>query len=431
MRVVVAGGYGFIGSHILARLGAEGHEIVGVGRRVAEAARRFPHVHWVGLDFARARAEDWLPHLAGADAVVNCVGILQDSPGNSLRAAHVDGARALFAACERAGVRRVIHFSAVGVDQDRPTAFSRTKREADEALIASALDWVILRPSVVVGRAAFGGSALLRGLAALPGVVPVIPDAGSLQIVHADDVAATVCFFLRPDAPTRQAVEVVGPQRLSFTEVVLAFRRWLGLPEPRLIRIPGWLAHIAYRLGDFAGLLGWRPPIRSTAEREIGQGAVGDPTAWTRLTGIVPRSLEAALQAEPASVQERWFARLYLLKPLVFGILALFWIETGLISIGPGYGVGMGLMREGGIEGPLAVLAVIGGGLLDIVIGSGIAVRRTAKLALVASLVVSVVYFVIGTIIVPRLWIDPLGPMMKIWPIFVFTLVALAIHDDR
>jgi hypothetical protein len=130
-------------------------------------------------------------------------------------------------------------------------------------------------------------------------------------------------------------------------------------------------------------------------------------------------------------VQERWFARLYVLKPLVFGILAIFWIETAFISIGPGYDVGMGLMREGGIEGPLAVAAVVGGGLLDLVIGIGIALRRTTKLALIASLIVSVVYFVIGTIIVPRLWIDPLGPMMKIWPIFVFTLVALAIRDDR
>ena len=431
MRVLVTGAYGFIGSHIVARLHADGHEIVGVGRRVGGAARRFPYVRWIALDFARARAEDWLPHLAGIDAVVNCVGILQDSPGQSVRGAQVDGPRALFAACAQAGVRRVIHFSAVGVDRDRPSAFLRTKREADEELMGSDLDWVILRPSVVVGRSAYGGSALLRGLAALPGFVPVIPAAGSLQVVQADDVAATVAFFLRPDASTRHVVELVGPQRLGFTDVVLAFRRWLGEPEPRLVRVPRWLAYLSYRLGDFAGLLGWRPPIRSTAEREIGHGAVGDPAEWTRLTGIVPRSLEAALAAEPVSVQERWFARLYLLKPLVFFILAFFWIETGVISIGPGYGVGMGLMHEGGIHGPLAVMAVIGGGLLDIVIGAGIALRRTTKAALIASLVVSVVYFVIGTIIVPRLWIDPLGPMMKIWPIFVFTLVALAIHDDR
>ena len=432
MRVLVTGAYGFIGSHLVAKLVAEGQQVVGLGRHIDDARRRFPDVRWVALDVASAtRPEDWLPHLCGIDAVVNCVGALQDTPSNSLRAVHVDGTRALFAACAQGGVRRVVHFSAIGVDRDRPSDFSRTKREADNALMALDLDWVILRPSVVIGRGAYGGSALLRGLAALPGTVPVIPDAGPLQAVWLDDVVATAVFFLRPDAPARCALEIAGPERLAFTDVVLAFRRWYGLRKPRMLTIPKWLAHVMYRLGDFAGLLGWRPPIRSTAEREIAHGAVGDPAEWMRLTGMVPRSLRTALAADPASVQERWFARLYVLKPLVFGILAIFWIETAFISIGPGYDVGMGLMREGGIEGPLAVAAVVGGGLLDLVIGIGIALRRTTKLALIASLIVSVAYFVIGTIIVPRLWIDPLGPMMKIWPIFVFTLVALAIRDDR
>lgn len=432
MRVLITGAYGFIGSAICARLVADGHEVIGVGRSIGEAARRLAGVRWVRLDFAKATTpEVWSPHLAGVDAVVNCVGILQTSPDNAIRDVHVNGASALFTACEQAGIRRVIHFSAIGANEARGSEFSGTKGEAEAALRGRDLDWVILRPSVVVGRAAYGGSALLRALAATPLVAPQAPNAGPLQIVQLDDVVATVLFFLRPEAPARVTLDLVGPERMSFNDAVLAYRRWLGLSEARRWRVPAWLMRIAYRLGDAAGWLGWRPPVRSTAEKEIVFGAIGDPEPWTRVTGIAPRSLAAALAATPATVQERWFARLFLIKPLLFTILPLFWIQTGIVSVGPGYGIGIDLMHRGDIHGPLAVMAVVGGGLLDILIGVAMAVRRTAKLALIASLVVSMVYFVIGTIIVPALWIDPLGPMMKIWPICVLALVGLAILDDR
>jgi uncharacterized protein YbjT (DUF2867 family) len=173
-------------------------------------------------------------------------------------------------------VRRAIHLSAIGVDRETPTEFSRTKAAGDTTLMATGLDWSILRPSVVVGRGAYGGSALFRGLAALP-VIPRMPDAGPLQIVHLNDVVATILWCLRPDAPTRIELELAGPERLAFDDVVAAFRQWCGWPPARRVHMPRWLMAVMYRLGDFAGWLGWRPPIRSTAQREIVRGAIGDP----------------------------------------------------------------------------------------------------------------------------------------------------------
>jgi hypothetical protein len=84
--------------------------------------------------------------------------------------------------------------------------------------------------------------------------------------------------------------------------------------------------------------------------------------------------------------------------------------------------------RRGGIPESLAVIA---GSLVDLAIGIGIAIRRSAQFALYAALAISVFYVIAGTIILPRLWIDPLGPMVKIFPIMVLTLVALAILKDR
>jgi hypothetical protein len=159
-------------------------------------------------------------------------------------------------------------------------------------------------------------------------------------------------------------------------------------------------------------------------------GATGDQAEWTRLTGIAPRSLPAALAAEPACVQERWFAGLYLLKPVLFTVLSLFWIGTGLISLGPGWEAGVSYMQAGG-AGALSGPAVAAGALADVAIGIAIAVRRTARTGLYAALAVSVLYLIAGTAVVPGLWLDPLGPMLKIWPILALNLAALAILEDR
>jgi uncharacterized protein YbjT (DUF2867 family) len=238
-------------------------------------------MRWISLDIRSANCpEDWVPHLKGIDAVVNCAGVLQDGGQDSTDAAHATGPAALFAACEQVGVRRIIHLSAIGVDRETPSAFSRSKSLGEKALMATGLDWVILRPSVVVGRSAYGGSALFRGLAALP-LVPRTADAGLLQIVQLDDVVDTVSWFMRPEAPSRVQLELAGPDRLSFDDVVASYRQWLGWRPARRVAAPRWLMSLAYQLGDFAGWLGggrrcaarpsWRSQEARSATRRPGR----------------------------------------------------------------------------------------------------------------------------------------------------------------
>ncbi|HVI28255.1 SDR family oxidoreductase [Hansschlegelia sp.] len=429
-NVLVIGGSGLIGSEVVARLIAEGAGVVALARRIDDAARRVPQVRWVWADIASMKSPaDWFPHLVGVDAVVNCAGVLQDAPGDDVRSVFVDAVAALTAACGDAGVRRIVHISAIGVDRGSESDFSAAKLEGDRALMGSPLDWVILRPSVVLGRRAYGGSALIRGLAALP-FLPVMPGTGLLQVVQLDDLVDTILFFLSPGAPNQVAIEIAGPEPMPLPSIVQAYRRWLGLPRARVMPLPEALASFLYRLGDLISRLGWRPPMRTTAQREIVRGAVGDPGEWIRLTGTQPRSVSESLVAEPASVQERWFASLYFLKPVVFGVFSLFWIATGLISIGPGYDTGVALMERGG-AGAFSGPSVLAGGLADLLIGIGIAFRRTARAALYGAIAISLFYAVAGTAILPELWLDPLGPMLKIWPILALNLVALALLPDR
>jgi uncharacterized protein YbjT (DUF2867 family) len=382
------------------------------------------------MDIASVRkAEDWLPVLKDIDAVVNCAGVLQDGRSEDTEGVHANGIGALFDACEKSGVRRVIHFSAIGVDRAQPSRFSSTKYKGDRRLMVTKLDWVILRPSVVLGRPAFGASALIRSLASLPWL-PLMPDTQPLQVVQLDDVVDTVSFFLREDAPSCLAIELAGPERLQMGEIIARYRNWYDWRPARSFVIPHSLSKFTYWLGDVAGTLGWRPPVRTNAAREIARGAVGDPQGWISITGIRPRSLADALAAEPATIQEKWFARLYLLKAIIFVVLAVFWVATGVISLSVGYPSGLELMRSTG-AGLLSGPSVVAGALADIAVGLCIAWRPLTRLGLYGALALSLFYAVAGTILRPDLWIEPLGPLLKIIPIFVLHLVALAIMDER
>lgn len=176
--------------------------------------------------------EAWGRALQDVDVVVNCAGVLQDSASEHTIEVHALGAAALFRACERAGVRRVIHFSAIGVDREQPFAFSASKHAG-----------VVLRFSVVVGRPVFGASALIRGLAALP-VLPSMPGTGWLQVVQLDDVVETVDFFLDEDTPSRTALDLAGPDAFTMEEVVAKYRGWLGWESARVMALPGWAARL-------------------------------------------------------------------------------------------------------------------------------------------------------------------------------------------
>jgi len=427
VRIVVIGATGLIGSAVCARLAAEGHDVLGASRHPPRAG--LGAVRHVALDLTSATRADLLPLLARADAIVNCAGTLQDAPGESTDGVHHRGVAALIDACTNQGVRRLVHLSAIGVERDT-TSFSATKHAGDDCVLASGLEWVILRPSVVIGRSVYGGSALMRGLAALR-LQPVMADTGPLQLVWLDDVVQTIILFLDPKAPAGHVIELVGPRTWSFSDFVQILRRWMRWSEAKTIALPPWLSTLLYKLGDAVSALGWRPPVRTTARREVVYGAAGDPSEWSRLTGMKPTDIEVALTREPASVQDRWFARLYFLKPMILGVFGLFWLVTALISFGPGWDIGLGLMYEGGVAQPLASLAVIAGASADLLIGLAILYRPTSRYGLYAALVISIAYAIIGSILVPRLWREPLGPMLKIWPIMVLNLVALAIREDR
>jgi uncharacterized protein YbjT (DUF2867 family) len=431
MRILVLGAYGLIGSYVATRLAAEDHAVIGLGRDIAAARRRFPAIDWRIADLGRASVEDWASMLEGVDAVVNCAGALQDSPRDDLRAVHVDGVARLVEACGRAGVRRFVHVSAAGVGAGRATTFNATKLETETMLKASDLDWVILRPGLVFAPSAYGGTALLRGLAGFPLVSPIAYPDSRVQTTLVEDVAEAVLRAIPPGAPSRISVDLVDDQPLSLRELVGQLRAWLGFAPVLALPLPNAVARLAAVASDGLAWLGWRSPMRTASLEQLRMGVRGEAGDAKRLLGFTPRALSQGLAQRPSGVQERWFARTYFLKPTILLTLFGFWLVSGVIGLTPSFGAAVSVLTAGGVATGLAKAAVLGGSLVDIALALLLAFRRTTGLALVGMLLVTAGYLVGGALVRPDLWLDPLGPFLKSVPAAVLALAALALLDER
>ncbi|MGJ0506104.1 MAG: SDR family oxidoreductase [Methylocystis sp.] len=415
-RILIVGGTGFIGRHIAGRLAAAGHSIMAAGRHEVDLARD---------DEARLGVK-----VAGFDVVVNCAGLVRDVGANTMDAVHGEGAMRLFSACIDAGVRRLIHISALGAAPQGETDYQRSKG-ASEAFFTDAdshgerLDWRVLRPSVVVGRGGASTSWLLA-TAALPILPRIGRDDWLFQPVHVDDLAQLVARLAEGGDSSRM-IDVVGPEPMTAYELTRILRAWLRLPPTGSVRIPDRLFEIATEMGGrFTN-----GPLNPDVMKMLAGGNVSDPRALTAALGRPPRSIRAALAEEPASDADRMGARLFFLKPLLRWSLALLWIMTGLLSFGL-YPIEKSyeLLAAIGLSGAVAAMALYGGAALDLILGL-LLLRRFRPVLIGWLQLASMAAFTLLAIGLPGdYWLHPFAPILKNLPIAAAILVMIALEAD-
>ena len=319
-NILVLGGSGFVGRSVCDKLVERSN---GAGGRITVPSRKparakhlqmLPTLHLVEADVhdpAQLRAL-----VEGVDAVVNLVAILHGSEA-AFERAHVALPRTLVAACAAAGVRRVVHVSALGISDSNepgapaaPSLYLRSKTAGEAVLRAAALDLTLLRPSVIFGE----HDRFLNLFATLQSVFPIMPLAGAqarFQPVWVQDVAQAIVACLdRPDS-IGQTYECAGPQVLTLRQIVEAAGRWSGHAR-RVIGLPEGLARLQ------AGMMERLPgePLMSrdnVASMRVPNVATG---RWPGLTalGITPASMEAVVPGYLSAHQgiarlDRWRAQ--------------------------------------------------------------------------------------------------------------------------
>lgn len=272
MKVLVTGASGFIGGAIRLALQKAGHEVVPIARRY-------------GVNFNEMlQPEQWLPHLTGVDVVINAVGIIAETRGQSFENLHTRAPLALFKASEQQGVRRAIQISALGVDEQAFAAYQLSKKAADDGLKASSLDWFILRPSLVYG-AGGASDAMFRRLAALP--IISLPGGGQqrIQPVSVQDVVATVMHCLSAE-PTKQVIDVVGPKPYTLETWLQALRAQQGKKPALTISIPWSLIMLTAQLGHKLV-----PVLHPDNMRMLEKGNTADVQGLVKFLGRMPLEL--------------------------------------------------------------------------------------------------------------------------------------------
>lgn len=258
--VTVFGGGGFVGRYVVEALLRRGARV-----RIAErspknayylkAQANLGQITYVPADITQP--ETLTAAIAGADAVINLVGSFVD-----MQRLHVEGARNIAEASARAGVKSLVHMSAIGADAHSKSAYGRTKGEGEAAVRQAFPKAVIVRPSIVFGRE----DAFINRFAALIRALPIIPVIGGktrFQPVFAGDVGHAVAALVAdPAAHGGKTYELGGPQILSMRQI----NEWIATQtgrSPIFIDVPDVAA------AALATLTGWLPGAPITRDQWI------------------------------------------------------------------------------------------------------------------------------------------------------------------
>ncbi len=242
----VFGGSGFVGRHTVRALAKAGWRVRAAVRRPDLAGYLQPmgsvgqiHAVQANLRYPQSLAAA----LEGADVAINLVAVMSKSGAQTLDAVNVEGARAVAKAARAAGVKRLVHISAIGADPKSAGNYGRSKAEGERAVLAEFPDAIILRPSIVFGPE----DEFFNRFASMAQMSPVMPLVGGktkFQPVFVGDLAQAIVAAADGKAKAGTVYELGGPDVLSFRQLLDKTQEWSGRDRP-YFPMPFWLAKLS------------------------------------------------------------------------------------------------------------------------------------------------------------------------------------------
>ncbi len=297
--ILVTGASGFVGSRSVPALIDAGHRVVALARSESSGATVLGRLTMEQRSSVEIRTgdvtrPDTLPAaLAGVDAVLHLVAIPRDLKGGAeLRLVNTEGTRAVVAAMQAAGVRRLVHMGALGVVDDPALHYASSKAKAEVIVRDSGLDWTILKPSLQFGPGD-GFFNIIAGLVRMsPGVVPVPGDGRSrFQPIHVGDVARIVAASFGDASTIGGTYDLGGPRYWTYREITAEVLRALGTRRA-IVPMPVPLISLVARVSE---LLHLPFPVATDQLRQLKLDNIGPLDVIPATFGFEPRPMEGAL----------------------------------------------------------------------------------------------------------------------------------------
>jgi len=409
MKILIIGATGFIGKSIYNFLNRGDDKVIASTRQY--------------IDFSCLKDDkELVQKLESFDVLVNAVGIIAETRTQTFKQMHTTAPIVLFDACKEAGVKKVIHISALGT-QTGTTAYHMTKNRADEYLRALGLEYAILHPSIVYGDDG-KSTALFQALAMLP-LLPIIGDGQQvLQPIALEDLLVTVKRAIESNEK-RIELDLVGAKPMSYKELLQGFRSWLGLKPTRSVSVPTFGTDIVGKILD-------EPTVSSDNIIMLNEGNSASVEPLKKFLNYTPASMEERLFSVKAHNAQKLYASLYFMRPLLRLVIGFVWIWSGIVSafLYP-QPLALELLHEIGVPTGVDVPMLYVASFLDISIGILTLIGYRLQSLLKFQLLVIGVYTLLLTLLAPYHWLHPFGPVLKNLPLMISIYILAQLEKFR